>query len=281
MFTKLHLLFQYILPHQFLSRLMGKLAESRIVWWKNLFIRTFMYFYPVDMTIALEPHPENYNNFNAFFTRALKPEVRPVVSAHNALACPVDGYLSQLGKIQHGKIFQAKNQYYELTQLFGGMSALAQPFLGGNFATLYLAPQNYHRVHMPFAGTLQRMIYVPGKLFSVNPATVKQIPGLFARNERVITVFDTIAGPMAVILVGAMIVGSIETVWTNAAIKGKKVEVWQYEANTVTLEKGAELGLFKMGSTVILLLGTPGIEWENNGPENAVRMGELLGKIEL
>ena len=237
-------------------------------------ITWFVKRYLVDMSSAIETNPLHYANFNDFFTRALKPNARPLVIAENAIACPVDGYVSQIGLIRDGRIFQAKGFDFELQVLLGNDSKLTQEFQNGNFATLYLAPKNYHRIHMPLTGTLQQMIYVPGQLFSVNQQTVQHVPRLFARNERVITVFQTDIGLMAVILVGAMVVASIETVWAGevAPTRTRKIQQWQYPNSAIILERGAELGRFKMGSTVIVLFQPNRIIWSPEiSPESEIR----------
>lgn len=272
---------QYFIPHHALSRLMGKLANCRWRWFKNLFISSFIKIFHVDMSNAAEPDPKKYANFNDFFTRAILLETRPIVSREKEIACPVDGYVSQVGQIIDGKIFQAKNFNYNLLQLLGGSMEMAALFKEGNFATLYLAPKNYHRVHIPLSGRLQKMIYVPGKLFSVNPSTVAHVPDLFARNERVITLFETAAGPMAVILVGAMIVASIETVWAGEIAPGrtKNIQQWDYQ-QPISLQKGEELGRFKMGSTVIVLFAQNRVAWAPEiQSEEEIQLGQLLGNM--
>lgn len=277
---KLHIFLQHLVPHHFLSRLVGKIADCRWIWLKNLFIQKFIKAYQVDMSSAIQSDPAKYENFNAFFTRALKPEARPIVMGINEVACPVDGFVSQAGMIQEGKIFQAKKFDYSCAELLGGSEELAAQFQNGNFATLYLAPKNYHRIHMPLAGTLEQMIYVPGELFSVNNNTAENVPNLFARNERVVTVFASEAGPMAVILVGAMIVASIETVWagTIAPSRSKQIQRWDYPAGRVVLNRGAELGLFKLGSTAIVLFGPNRVTWAPEiAPGKPVEMGKLMG----
>jgi phosphatidylserine decarboxylase len=276
------ILFQHLIPQHALSRFMGKLANCRWRWFKNLFIKIFIKIYQVDMKDALDPNPENYPDFNNFFTRALRPEARPIVQGEKDIACPVDGYVGQIGSIEEGKIFQAKKFYYNATELLGGYQDLGQQFQQGNFVTLYLAPHNYHRVHMPITGTLQEMIHVPGKLFSVNPHTVDCVSNLFARNERVISIFETKTGPMALILVGAMIVASIETVWAGKVTPPPQREIrnWDYRHQQIILSKGEEMGRFKMGSTVIVLFSKDRVTWEHQlHIEDAVKLGQLLGNI--
>lgn len=277
---KLKILCQYLAPQHTLSRFMGMLANCRWGWLKGLMIKIFVRLYQVDMTSAVEPQLENYATFNAFFTRRLKPEARPIVSGIHQIACPVDGFVSETGAIANGQLFQAKGFYYDLSSLLGGFPELTALFQHGIFATLYLAPKNYHRIHMPLAGTLTDMIYVPGKLFSVSPTTVRNIPALFARNERVIAIFATASGPMAVILVGAMIVGSIETAWAGTVAPASTREVTRtaYPGSLIKLERGQDMGAFKMGSTVIVLFGNNNIAWnEQLVSTSEVKMGQLLG----
>jgi phosphatidylserine decarboxylase len=212
---RLFIFFQYVLPHHVLSRLAGCVAECRVRWFKNAFTQWFVRRYQVDMSQALVEDITGYEHFNAFFTRALKPGARPLDETPGAILCPADGAVSQLGAIEHGRIFQAKGHSFSTLELLGGDARLSAPFMGGEFATIYLSPKDYHRVHMPLAGTLREMVYVPGRIFSVNQTTAENVPELFARNERVVCLFDTERGPMAVVLVGAMIVASIETVWAR------------------------------------------------------------------
>lgn len=247
---------QKILPQHFLSKMMHNACRCRINWVKNLQINWVIKHYKVDMQQAIKSSSEDFVDFNAFFTRKLKPERRPL--AQTALVSPVDGKISQIGDIMpKGRLLQAKGQTYTVTELLGGDAALAGQFDAGQFATIYLSPRDYHRIHMPHQGTLQNMRYIPGKLFSVNPLTVRGIPRVFARNERVVTLFETEFGPMAVILVGAIFVGSMQTVWHPTEITppyGKTIEQWRYPDATIQLAKGAEMGRFNMGSTVIVLL---------------------------
>jgi phosphatidylserine decarboxylase len=276
------IIIQYLLPQHLLSRLVGKLAETRIPWLKNLLISRFIRAYDVNMSEAQEPEAEAYENFNAFFTRALKDGARSIAD-QGLLACPADGAISQLGSIRAGRIFQAKGQDYSLLTLLGGDQQLADSFSDGSFATIYLSPRDYHRVHMPLAGKLRSMHYIPGQLFSVNTTTAENVPGLFARNERAVCVFDTEAGPMAMILVGAMIVAGIETVWEGqVAPLERKIDITQYGVakEAVELEKGAEMGRFKLGSTVILLFGKDKLEWlESFTAGTPTRLGEAIAEL--
>lgn len=276
---------QYLLPHHLLSRLVGYFAEARTPWLKNRLIELFIRQYGVDMDEAEEEDFRAYPDFNTFFTRSLKPNARPVCEDENEIACPADGAISQLGTIRDGRIFQAKGRDYDLRQLLGGDDRDAAPFRNGRFATIYLSPKDYHRVHMPFAGTLRCTHYIPGQLFSVNKTTTEFVPGLFARNERLVCLFDTPAGPMAVILVGAMIVAGIETVWAGQVTPlPKTVQTSHFDGHptTVRLDKGEELGRFKLGSTVILLFGEDVVSWvESFEAGSQTRMGEALGRVKL
>lgn len=262
---------QYLLPHYLLTDLMFFLTRSKLRVWKNAFTRWFIHQYRVDMSLAAEEDPSAYENFNAFFTRPLKPEARPLCIDADCVACPVDGTVSQAGDINNESIFQAKGHDFSLTQLLASQTEWIDKFRNGSYTTIYLSPKDYHRIHMPIDGELKQMTYVPGKLFSVSPATTREIPGLFARNERVLCFFDTAFGPLAVILVGAMIVGGIETVWhgTITPPHQKRLGHWHYQASDsnnksrrVVLHKGNELGRFNMGSTVILLFAKDKIQWD-------------------
>ena len=209
---KLFILSQYPLPHHPLSRLMGRFTQCRNPAFKNLFIRAIVRVFGVDLSEAAEPNPRAYGCFNDFFTRPLKPGIRPIAEDPDAVVSPADGTVSQCGPINEGRLLQAKGRDYGVVELLGGDAGRAAPFQGGSFATIYLSPKDYHRLHMPLAGTLREMVHVPGRLFSVNDATARGVPNLFARNERVVALFDTEAGPMALVLVGAIFVASIETV---------------------------------------------------------------------
>ena len=278
---RLFILFQYLLPHHLLSRLAGCLANCTWPWVKNPFITWFVKRYQVDMSQALEENPTAYRSFNDFFTRALKPDARPLDQTPGSILCPADGAISQLGKIEHGRIFQAKGHSFSVQELLGGNPELAAPFQGGEFATVYLSPRDYHRVHMPLGGTLKEMIYVPGKLFSVNQTTAENVPELFARNERVVCLFDTEAGPMAVVLVGAMIVASVETVWAGlVAPPSRTLRSTAYGQAAPRLEKGDEMGRFKLGSTAIVLFGPDAMCWsESLKAGDSVEMGQLMGSV--
>ncbi|TCI04648.1 phosphatidylserine decarboxylase [Corallincola luteus] len=282
MLDKLKVALQYCFPQHGLSRLVGWIAAAEAGKVTTAFIRWFIGKYQVNMSEALESAPEAYSSFNQFFTRPLKEGVRPLDENSHSLVHPVDGTVSQLGPIEEGRIFQAKGFHYTSTALLGGDPTTAEPFNQGDFATIYLAPRDYHRMHMPLDGTLKEMIYVPGKLFSVNPLTAENVPELFARNERVVAIFDTEIGPMAMVLVGATIVASIETVWAGTVTPpaGKQVFRWTYPAEgneAVKLKRGEEMGRFKLGSTVVMLFGKDAINF-NPELENGVvtRMGEAM-----
>lgn len=272
---------QYLMPGHLLSRLIHRFTRIRHPRIKNPFTRWFIGQFRINLDEAMESDPNAYEHFNAFFTRELKPGVRPIVEGENTVACPVDGAISQAMPIREGRVFQAKGHDYSLETLLGGSAERAAPFQGGIFTTIYLSPRDYHRIHMPVTGTLKEMVHVPGRLFSVNPATTRVIPGLFARNERVVSIFDTEFGPMAMVKVGAVNVGSIETVWAGEVTPpaGRTVRSWSYQGNeAITLEKGKEMGRFNMGSTVILVFGPDAVEWaEGIETEQKVRLGQLLG----
>ncbi len=274
-------LIQYPLPHHALSRVMHHLTRCENRTWKNAFIKSIVRIYGVDMSEALEPNPAAYPSFNAFFTRALRPDARPPCPEADALLCPADGAVSQIGDIDAGRIFQAKGKSYSATELLGGDAERAKAFENGRFATIYLSPRDYHRLHMPLAGTLREMVHVPGRLFSVNNATANRVPNLFARNERVAAIFDTEAGPMALVLVGAIFVASIETVWRGVVTPpaGMTTRTWDYRENPVRLERGQEMGRFNMGSTIVVLFGENAVAWEALDHGAKVRMGGKLGRV--
>lgn len=272
---------QYLMPGHLLSRLMYAFTRVRYAPVKNRFIDWFIGRFRVEMSEAVDTAPHDYPHFNAFFTRALRADARPVADGPGQVACPVDGTVSQAGGIRYGYIFQAKGRRFTLEQLLGGSAQRAAPFADGAFATIYLSPRDYHRIHMPIAGTLREMVHIPGRLFSVSPATTRVIPGLFARNERVAAIFDTELGPMAVVMVGAVFVGGIETVWHGPVTPpaGRIVKRWTYEPQSAPrLLRGDELGRFNMGSTVVLLFGAEAVQWAQEArPEAKVKMGQLLG----
>jgi len=273
---------QYLLPHHGLSRFAGKLAHCQNIRFKNFFIDWFIKRYGVDMSIALETDPHAYSCFNDFFIRVLDPAARPIAQEPGTVVSPADGAISQIGAINDDAIFQAKGHNYDLTSLLGGMGTLAEQFKNGSFMTVYLSPKDYHRVHMPSAGRLVEMVHVPGKLFSVNPLTVASVPNLFARNERVVCLFATPHGPLAVILVGAMLVASMSTAWAGKVSPPavKKVRSWKYLAEQVELDLAEEMGHFTMGSTVIVLYGPGMMNWRADlAAGSSVQMGELIGNF--
>jgi len=279
---RLFVLLQYLVPQHLLSRLVGWLARSEIPWIKTTFINQFSNRFDIDLSDAEIEDPDQFPSFNAFFTRALKDGARPIAPDADDIACPADGTISQIGALRGGDVLQAKGQYFSVYELLGGDSALASEFSNGHFATVYLSPRDYHRVHMPVTGTLREMIYVPGKLFSVNAVTTRQVPRLFARNERAVCIFDTEQGPVAVILVGAMIVAGIETVFAGQVTpQPTDVTRTRYDrVAPVVIEKGAELGRFMLGSTVVMLFPEGACNWEAGlGAESPVRMGQPLGKV--
>ncbi len=281
MSDRLAVLPQYLLPKQALTLLAGAVARHQGGAFTTALIRRFVARYGVNMAEAAEPRIDAYASFNDFFTRALNADARPLASA--PLLCPVDGAISQFGPVRQGQVFQAKGHQYSTTALVGGDTALAAPFADGAFATLYLSPRDYHRIHMPCAGTLRRMLHVPGDLFSVNPTTARGVPGLFARNERVVCRFDDDAGrPFVLVLVGATIVGSMATVWhglVNPPRPGT-VRDWRYDEQPVRLAQGAEMGRFLLGSTVVMLFTRDqmnGLQFNPAwAPGGAIRMGEAM-----
>jgi phosphatidylserine decarboxylase len=273
---------QYVLPHHALSQTMSVLTHCENRTWKNLFIKQIIKHYGVNMDEALEQDINAYKSFNDFFTRELKPGVRPLSTERNAIVCPADGAVSQVGDITDGKIFQAKGKSFTAIDLLGGDAARAEPFNNGIFSTIYLSPKDYHRLHMPLTGTLKEMVHVPGRLFSVNTKTTNSVPGLFARNERVCCLFDTEAGPMALILVGAIFVSSVETVWHGVVTPPSisTVKSWQYQDNAPTLKIGEEMGRFNMGSTIIVLFGKDKAKWDAGfKADKTVKLGELIGGV--
>lgn len=276
---------QYAMPKHGLTSLMGKLASAKAGALTTFAIKRFIKSYGIDMNEAKFQNPADFATFNDFFTRELQDGARPINPDANEICYPVDGAISQQGDIINDQIIQAKGFNYSLVSLLGGEEETAEPFQGGKFSTIYLAPKDYHRIHMPIAGTLREMIFVPGDLFSVNPLTAQNVPNLFARNERVVTIFDTEIGPMALVLVGATIVGSIETVWagTIARTKSQDVVRWTYPnegAGVIQLEKGEEMGRFKLGSTTVCCFPKDTIEFSvGDGPETVTRLGNPYAKV--
>ena len=264
---KAFIILQYIVPQRLLTRLIGLFAASRKPWIKDPIIALFIKIFQVDMSEALEQDPRFYESFNAFFTRPLRAGIRPLTDPERNVLCPADGAVSQLGKIQGGRVFQAKGQSYSTLELLGGQANLAELFENGSFATIYLSPRDYHRVHMPVSGILEHSEYIPGDLFSVNRVTAENVPRLFARNERQVTIFDSPQGKVAVVLVGAMIVRGIEMSWKK-----------ENEQRDLSIQAGEELGRFYLGSTAIVLFQKDKVEWQAHLKAGSpVRMGEPLG----
>lgn len=278
----LFVFFQYIAPQHFLSRLAGFIANSTYPALKNFLIKNFINYFGVDLSEAIEKNPSKYESFNEFFTRALAKNARPICQEINTIISPADGMISEIGSIYDGKLLQAKGRYYSLIELIGGSTSLANDFNNGFFSTIYLSPKDYHRVHMPIKGTLAEMIFIPGRLFSVNHTTANSVNNLFSKNERVVCVFDTECGKMAVILVGAMIVASIQTVWAGIVAPRQstiqKISYIDEKTNPIVLQKGEELGRFLLGSTAIVLFQHNAIEWNSDLALGlSVQMGQSIG----
>ena len=279
MSDRLAVLPQYLLPKQALTALAGKAAGAQAGKLTTTVVDWFVQRYKVDMAEAANPDTASYPTFNAFFTRALKPGARPLAQA--GLICPVDGAISQFGAVQRDQILQAKGHHYSTTALVGGDAALAAQFVDGSFATLYLSPRDYHRIHMPCDGRLLRMIHVPGALFSVNPTTARGVPGLFARNERVVCVFESQHGPFVLALVGATIVGSMATVWHGVVNPPRpgRLRDWRYDDQRIELKQGEEMGRFLLGSTVVMLFPKPTLRFNPSwSAGRAIRLGEAMAE---
>ncbi|TXH70750.1 MAG: phosphatidylserine decarboxylase [Thiothrix sp.] len=268
----------YPLPHHAISRLVYRLTRLESKWTQPA-IRQFIKAFKVNMSEAEQPEPSAYKTFNAFFTRSLKPELRPIATGARVLASPVDGKISQVDVIRSGRIFQAKGFDYSVLELLGGDAARAAPFLEGQFTTIYLSPRDYHRIHMPLAGQLLEQVYVPGRLFSVAGHTVRTIPRLFARNERVVAIFETEFGKMALVLVGAINVAAIETVWAGLITPPNQAKIRVEHYPQINLAKGAEMGRFNMGSTVIVLLEKGNWNWGKTQADQMVKMGMQLAEL--
>ncbi len=279
MSDRLAVLPQYLLPKQALTTLAGKFASARLGGLTTSVIRWFVGRYNVNMAEAANPDIASYTSFNDFFTRALKPGARPLAPAD--LICPVDGAISQFGPIAKDQVFQAKGHTYSTTALVGGDAAAAARFDNGHFATLYLSPRDYHRIHMPCAGELTRMVHVPGDLFSVNPTTARGVPGLFARNERVVCFFESAQGPFVLVLVGATIVGSMATVW-HGQVNPPRTGVlrqWDYAKGQVNLQQGEEMGRFLLGSTVVMLFPQGPLQFNPQwSPTRPIQLGEAMAQ---
>ena len=279
---KLKVLPQYFIPQHFITSLVYRITRCETPWFKNNLIKLFISVFDVDMTLANNPDPESYTSFNTFFTRELSPEARPFVIDDHTILCPVDGAVSQIGNINNDSIIQAKGKSYTLKHLLVE-DELVSMFSGGTFATLYLSPKDYHRIHMPMSGQLSRMIYVPGKLFAVDSHTVRVVDAVFARNERVINIFKTDIGPMAMVMVGALNVGSMETVWAGqiTPVKDRVINDTHYsDVDSVNLQQGQEMGRFNMGSTVILLFPKDVMQWSAEMvTEKTIVMGESIARV--
>jgi phosphatidylserine decarboxylase len=272
----------YPLPQHAISRLTHRLTRIQTTWFKNAFIRWFAQHYQVNWSEALYQRPEDYRHFNEFFTRPLRDGVRPIEGDGNTVISPADGHISQIGSIDRDSVFQAKGHEFSVTDLLGGDAQRAELFRNGSFLTLYLSPRDYHRVHMPLTGKLRQTVYIPGRLFSVAAHTTRTIPRLFARNERLVSLFDTEAGAMAVVLVGAINVAAIETVWSGLVTPPQRpgIEVEDCQTLDIELQRGAEIGRFNMGSTVILLFGKDRVRWlQGLQAEQPLQMGQRLGEL--
>ncbi len=282
MHTTLQLFFQRAFFQKYTTSVLGWFARSHNFYLKNLFIRTFCRHYAVQMSEAIEENPFAYATFNDFFIRRLKFSARPINENPLEIVSPADGTISQLGTLEGDSLLQAKGKFYSVLQLLAGDEKLATRFSHGAHALIYLAPHNYHRVHMPMTGRLLHMIYVPGTLYSVSPMTAQHVDGLFAKNERVIAIFETAAGKMAVILVGAMIVGSITTVWAGQITPPRnrtEISTYDYEMHNIQLEKGQELGYFSLGSTVIVLFEKDRVLWDEQFHSSTIQMGRSIAKM--
>ncbi|HFD78807.1 MAG TPA: phosphatidylserine decarboxylase [Gammaproteobacteria bacterium] len=272
----------YLLPHHAISRLVYKLTRIETPWFKNLLIRWFAERYRIDWSEARYQHPEDYASFNAFFTRPLRDGARPLDGNEATVISPADGHISQIGTIDGERVLQAKGHRFSVRELLGGDGDRAAAFHDGSFITVYLSPRDYHRVHMPLRGRLTGTVYIPGRLFSVAPHTTRTIPRLFARNERLVSLFETAAGPMAVVMVGAINVAAIETVWAGLVTPPARpnIEVRDYRSADIELERGAEMGRFNMGSTVILLFGHGRVHWNQDlQAEQPLVMGDALAEV--
>lgn len=272
----------YILPHHLISRIVFKLTRIECPRLVPPAIRQFSKVFKVNLSEAQHPDPNSYKTFNEFFTRALKPELRPIAEGATLITSPVDGRISQMGNIKEGQIFQAKGHTYSATDLLGGDAERAAPFMQGEFMTIYLSPRDYHRIHMPLDGDLIEQVYIPGRLFSVAGHTVRTIPHLFARNERVVALFNTPLGKMAMVLVGAINVAAIETVWSGLVTPPPKGDIKRETFPNVSLEKGQEMGRFNMGSTVILLFEHKHLQWNSAlGADVPLCLGQALADLKI
>ena len=269
---------QYVLPHRLLSHLARRLAYSRFRPWKDWLIRLAVRKFDINVAEAADPDPSHYESFNAFFTRALKPGARTADADPASLLMPADGKMSQIGRIEAGRIFQAKGQSFTAAELLGDEAA-ALPFADGWFANIYLSPRDYHRVHMPWTGMLTETLHVPGRLFSVAPWAVREVPRLFARNERLVCHFDTDFGPMCMVMVGALLVSGVETVWNGVNIPAYASRPWRldFRGRAIRLDRFAEMARFNYGSTVIMLFPRNGVVLDAIPSETATRLGQRMG----
>lgn len=280
----LFILFQYLAPKKLISEIIGFFAKSQNYYIKTFFIKNFQKTYNVNLKEAIYEDVELYSSFNSFFTRELKPESRPIDENINSIICPADGVVSQIGNINSGKIIQAKGIYFNLLSFLGNDKEYFKKFKDGLFSTIYLSPKDYHRVHMPIDGKLSKMVYIPGKLFSVNKITTRSVKNLYSINERLVCFFDTVRGPMSVVLVGAMIVSGITVQWEKSICSKKgKIKRFIYPSigkDSVFLKKGDEIGRFMLGSTVVICFGKNKINWSSNISINSVvKMGQRVGKF--
>lgn len=281
MLDKLKIIGQYLYPKRLVSNLVGKLAAAEAGKLTTFLIKNFIKQFNINMDEAKYSDPKHFQTFNDFFTRELKEGAREIIEGEQNLAVPVDGSVSQLGDIKNGRIFQAKGHDFSLRELLGGSDEIAKPFDEGLFSTIYLSPKDYHRIHMPITGKLEQMIFIPGDLFSVNPLTAENVPNLFARNERAVAIFSTAVGPMAMVLVGATIVSSIETVWSGTIDPGhdKTLRHWNYADQDVTINKGCELGRFKLGSTIVALFAKDSVKFSDAlTVGSTTRLGEFFAE---
>jgi phosphatidylserine decarboxylase len=274
---------QHVLPHILLTSVMYRAARVRLALWKNRQIRWFIARYGVDISEASNSDPDSYEHFNAFFTRSLRAGSRPLEGGAETIVCPADGRISAIGDVRAGKLLQAKGQHYSLQTLLGGDDGRAAAFAQGRFATIYLSPRDYHRVHMPVDGRLREMTYIPGRLFSVNFASARVVARLFTRNERLVCIFDTEVGPMALVLVGAMMVAGMQTVWSGPVTPphGQAIRTWRYDGGSaIQLSRGEEMGRFNTGSTVVLLFPGNRVDWlDDLEAGTSVRMGQGLARM--
>ncbi|AWD32452.1 Phosphatidylserine decarboxylase proenzyme [Candidatus Kinetoplastibacterium sorsogonicusi] len=280
---KFFILSQYILPKKLISKIFGFFAYNETSFIKNIFINIFIKFYKIDMTIALEKNINHYKNFNEFFTRKIDLQYRQIDYQISNIVSPVDGYISQFGNIKKYKIIQAKNHNFNIFELLGGNSILInyKKFIKGNFITIYLSPKDYHRVHMPIDGKLQKILHIPGKLYSVNNKSITNIPNIYSKNERVILLFNTNYGDIAIIMVGAIIVSSISTIWTKLIKNDSKRPLeYNFSKKNYFIKKGMEIGSFYIGSTVIILFDQEKISWKDfSNFSNQIKMGEKIGQF--